>query len=150
MLTYSVQKVGYDFDQLDPQGATDYASFMHAFDAFPWVEQHAQWDDTQTGPLPALVLQHADDQRELWVTALSDAHASGFQLFAVSMRMKKGLFGLGKGKLERNVDTIDVESRADVDTLCRLFCDRRYDELDRLAARHAERSATASGGDSDD
>jgi hypothetical protein len=140
MLTYSIQKVGYDFKQLDPQGATDYASFTQAFDAFPWAAQHAEWDDTQDGPLPALVLQHADDQRELWVTALSDAHADGFQLNAVSMRMKKGLFGIGKGKLEQHVDTIDVRKRTDVDALCRLFCDRQYDELDRLVAGHAERN----------
>ncbi|AYQ42615.1 hypothetical protein BLA9940_04236 [Burkholderia aenigmatica] len=140
MLTYSIQKVGYQFDQLDSQGATDYPSFTQAFDVFPWAAQHAEWDDTQEGPLPALVLQHADDQRELWVTALSDAHADGFQLNAVSMRMKKGLFGIGKGKLEQHVDTIDVDTRADVDTLCRLFCDRQYDELDRLVARHAERN----------
>ncbi|RQT20530.1 hypothetical protein [Burkholderia contaminans] len=140
MLTYSVQKVGYAFEQLDLQGATDYASFTQAFDAFPWAAQHAEWDDTQDGPLPALVLQQADDQRELWVTALRDAHADGFQLNAVSMRMKKGLFGIGKGKLEQHVDTIDVDTRAEVDTLCRLFCDRQYDELDRLVARHAERN----------
>ncbi|HDR9484108.1 TPA: hypothetical protein QDC20_004952 [Burkholderia aenigmatica] len=140
MLTYSVQKVGYAFDQLDPQGATDCASFTQAFDAFPWAAQHAEWDDTQEGPLPALVLQHADDQRELWVTALSNAQSDGFQLNAVSMRMKKGLFGIGKGKLEQHVDTIDVDTRADVDTLCRLFCDRQYDELDGLVARHAERN----------
>ncbi|WP_322087442.1 hypothetical protein [Burkholderia sp. BCC1999] len=140
MLTYAIQKTGYDYNQLDPQGATDYASFTRAFDSFPWAAQHAEWDDTQEGPLPALVLQHADDQRELWVTALSDAHADGFQLNAVSTRMKKGLFGLGKEKPEQHVDTIDVDTRADVDTLCRLFCDRQYDELDRLVARHAERN----------
>ncbi|MGU3780081.1 hypothetical protein [Burkholderia metallica] len=140
MLTYSIQKVGYDFKQLDPQGETDYASFTRAFDAFPWAAQHAEWNDTQDGPLPALVLQQADDQRELWVTALSDAHAGGFQLNAVSMRMKKGLFGIGKGKLEQHVDTIDVDARADVDTLCRLFCDRQYDELDRRVATHAQRN----------
>ncbi|WP_412025198.1 hypothetical protein [Burkholderia cepacia] len=147
MLTCSVQKVGYAFNQLEPQGATDYPSFVRAFDAFPWAAQHVEWDETQDGPLPAVVLQHADDQRELWVTALRDAHAKGFQLNAVSMRMKKGLFGIGKGKLERYVETIDIDARTDVDTLCRLFCDRQYDELDRLVARHAERNAAAAGSD---
>ncbi|KVK75124.1 hypothetical protein WS90_28830 [Burkholderia cepacia] len=140
MLTYAIQKTGYDHNRLDPQGATDYASFTRAFDTFPWAAQHAEWDVTQEGPLPALVLQQADDRRELWVTALSDAHADGFQLNAVSTRMKKGLFGFGKEKPEQHVDTIDVDTRAEVDTLCRLFCDRRYDELDRLVAQHAQRN----------
>ncbi|WP_175782943.1 hypothetical protein [Burkholderia anthina] len=143
MLTYSTQKVGYDYNQLDPEGATDYASFTQAFDAFPWVAQHTEWNVLQDGPLPALVLQHAGDQRELWISALRDAHADGFQLNAVSMRMKKGLFGMGKAKLEQTVETIDVRKRVDVDTLCRLFCDRHYDELDRLVARHAARNADA-------
>ncbi|MCA8089295.1 hypothetical protein LGM65_00090 [Burkholderia anthina] len=141
MLTYSTQKVGYDYNQLDPEGATDYASFTQAFDAFPWAAQHADWNALQDGPLPALVLQHAGDQRELWISALSDAHSDGFQLNVVSMRMKKGLFGMGKAKLEQYVETIDVRKRVDVDTLCRLFCDGHYDELDRLAARHAARNA---------
>jgi hypothetical protein len=141
MLTCSIQKVGYDFNQLDQQGATDYASFVHAFDAFPWAAQHVEWNETQDGPLPALVLQQADDQRELWVTALTDAHSDGFQLNVVSMRMKKGLFGIGKGKLEQHVETIDVRRRVDVDALCRLFCDRQYDALDQRVARHAQRNA---------
>ncbi|AXK61723.1 MULTISPECIES: hypothetical protein [Burkholderia] len=141
MLTYSTQKVGYDYNQLDPEGATDYASFTQAFDAFPWAAQHADWNALQDGPLPALVLQHAGDQRELWISALSDAHSDGFQLNVVSMRMKKGLFGMGKAKLEQYVETIDVRKRVDVDTLCRLFCDGHYDELDRLVARHAARNA---------
>ncbi|WP_322024289.1 hypothetical protein [Burkholderia sp. BCC1977] len=141
MLTCSIQEVGYGFEQLDSQGATDYPSFMRAFDTFPWVAQHAEWNELQDGPLPALVLWHAGDQRELWISALSDAHSDGFQLNAVSMRMKKGLFGIGSGKLAQDVETIDVRKRADVDTLCRLFCDRQYDELDRLVARHAARNA---------
>ncbi len=114
------------------------------------MAQHVEWNETQDGPLPALVLQHADDQRELWVTALTDAHSDGFQLNAGAMRMKKGPFGSGKGKLERQVDAIDVDSRADVDTLCRLFCDRQYDELDRLVARHAERNRFDDDSDRDD
>lgn len=74
------------------------------------------------------------------VTALTDAHSDGFQLNAVAMRMKKGLFGIGKGKLEQQVDTIDVRKRVDVDALCRLFCDRQYDELGQRVARHVRRS----------
>jgi hypothetical protein len=51
------------------------------------------------------------------------------------------LFGIGKGKLEQHVDTIDVRKRVDVDALCRLFCDRQYDELDQRVARYAQRNA---------
>ncbi|AFQ51542.1 hypothetical protein [Burkholderia cepacia] len=141
MLTDSIQKVGYDFEQRDPQGATDYPSLTQAFDAFPWIAQHAEGNELQDGPLPALVLQHAGDRREWWISALSDAHSDGFQLNAVSMRTKKGRFGIGKGKLEQHVATIDVRTRVDVDVLCRLFCDRQYDELARLVARHAARNA---------
>lgn len=140
MLTYSIQKVGYDFEQLDAQGTTDFPSFMTAFDTFPWAAQHGEWSETQDGPIPALVLQHADDQRELWVSALGDEPTCGFQLNSVSMRPRKGLFGMGKEKLEQHVATIDVRKRTDVDTLCLLFCDRQYAELDRLVARFVEQN----------
>lgn len=138
MLTYSIQKAGYDFTQLDPQGATDFPSFMNAFDAFPWAAQYIEWNETQEGPIPALVLQQTDDRRELWVSALSDDLTRSFQLNSVSMRTKKSLFG--KEKLEQDVATIDVRRRADVDVLCRLFCEGQYAELDRLVAQFVERN----------
>ncbi|MBR7985493.1 hypothetical protein KDX04_06620 [Burkholderia cenocepacia] len=75
----------------------DYYSFTPAFELFPGA-QHVEWSASQDGSLPALVLQHADDQRELWGSALSAAHCSGFQLNVVARCMKKGLFGIGKGK----------------------------------------------------
>lgn len=140
MLSYSIQKVGYDFRQLDSQGATDLASFMSAFDTFPWAAQYVEWNETQEGPLPALVLQDTDDRRELWVSALSDDLTRSFQLNSVSMRLRKSLFGMGKEKLDEDVATFDVDSRADVDMLCRLFCERQYVELDRLVAQFVERN----------
>ncbi|CAM2167486.1 hypothetical protein BC2230_10411 [Burkholderia cepacia] len=63
MLTYSTQKVGYDYNQLDSEGATAYPSFTQAFDAFPWAAQHTEWNELQDGPLHALVRQHGGDQR---------------------------------------------------------------------------------------
>ncbi|WP_235362702.1 hypothetical protein [Burkholderia sp. A9] len=62
MLTDSIQKAGYDFEQRDPPGATDYPSFTQAFDAFPRIAQHAEGNELQDGPLPARVLQHDDDR----------------------------------------------------------------------------------------
>jgi hypothetical protein len=138
MLTYSIQKAGYDFQQLDAQGGTDFRSFMAAFDAFPWGAQYAEWNETQEGPIPALVLQETDDRRELWVSALSDDLTRSFQLNSVTTRARKGLFG--KEKLEQDVATIDVKKRDDVETLCQLFCDRQYAELDRLVDEFVARN----------
>jgi hypothetical protein len=136
MLTYSIQKVGYDYQQLDAQGETDFTSFIAAFEAFPWGEQYREWNETQDGPLPALVLQFKEDGRELWVSALSDDLTRDFQLNSVSMRTKKGLFG--KETQQQNVETFNIRYREDLNTLCLAFCQRQFEEVDRLARRHVE------------
>ncbi|MBN3725994.1 hypothetical protein [Burkholderia sp. Ac-20379] len=140
MLTYAIQKTGDDDSQLDPQGPTDYAGFIRALEQFPWAQQLAQWDDDQSGPLPALVLRHTGDQRELWISALGTDLAQDFQLNAVAMREKKPRFGFGKPSIERDVVTFDVASRADVDRLCQLFCSAQYAAFDEDVARLDERS----------
>ncbi|GAB2871896.1 hypothetical protein GCM10027093_04410 [Paraburkholderia jirisanensis] len=138
MLTYSIQKVGYDYQQLDAQGETDFTSFIAAFEAFPWGEQYREWNETQDGPLPALVLQYKEDGRELWVSALSNDLTRDFQLNSVSMRTKKGLFGIGKETQQQHVETFDIRLRDDVDALCLAFCQRQFEEVDRLARWYVE------------
>lgn len=139
MLTCAIQKTGYDYQQTDPQGATDLVAFMAAIDAFPWAEQHREWDEQQDGPLPAVVLRNEPDQRELWVTALGSDRAGSYQLQAVSMQMRKGFFG--KAKLEQDATVVDARSRAEVERLCELFCDGQYEAFDREVARLAARDS---------
>lgn len=139
MLTYAIQKTGYDHLQTDPQGETTLVAFLGAIDAFPWAEQHREWDEQQEGPLPALVLQNDADQRQLWVTALGSDRSGDYQLQAVSMQLRKGFFG--KAKLEQDATVFDARSRGEVDRLCELFCDAQYDAFDREVARLAERDA---------
>lgn len=139
MLTCAIQKTGYDYQQTDPQGATDLVAFMAAIDAFPWAEQYREWDEQQDGPLPAVVLRNEPDQRELWVTALGSDRAGSYQLQAVSMQMRKGFFG--NAKLEQDATLVDARSRAEVDRLCELFCDGQYEAFDREVARLAARDS---------
>ena len=53
MLTCALQKVGYDHDQTDDGGATSLVEFMSLIDSFPWAAQHREWEEHQSGPLPA-------------------------------------------------------------------------------------------------
>ncbi|WP_144107346.1 hypothetical protein [Paraburkholderia sp. BCC1886] len=135
MLTYAIQKAGYDYDQLDSQGSTDFAGFIRALENFPWAAQLALWNETQDGPLPALVLKNEEDQRELWISVLGTELGESFQLNAVSMQEKKGLFGFGKPKMDRTVTTFNVEGRSKVDRLCELLCSREYALLDEEVTR---------------
>ena len=138
MLTYAVQKVGKNSLPVEPQGATNFDAFMGAIDAFPWAAQLAAWNENQDGPLPALVLQNKESDRELWVTALFTELAASFQVHAMSMQLRKGLFGFGKPKLSRNVTTVELNDRNDMSRLCRMFCDGDYEALDLEVARLAE------------
>ena len=133
MLTYALQKVGDDLP-LEPQGATDFFAFRQAVDAFPWVAQHALWEE-QDGSFPAVVLQDATAQRELWITLLGkgDDLSGEYMLQSVSMQFRKGFFG--KGKMVQDASLADVPSRVALDRLCELFCDGQFEALDREIAR---------------
>ncbi|MDP9898033.1 hypothetical protein [Variovorax ginsengisoli] len=138
MLTHAIQHVGDDLP-LEPQGATNFIAFRQAIDAFPWADEHAQWDERQEGPFPALVLQNAAEQRQLWVTALSADLAGEYQLQSVSMQLRKGFFG--KAKMEQDATVVDAHDRTEVDRLCELFCDAQYEALDREVERLAARAS---------
>ncbi|MES2185827.1 MAG: hypothetical protein V4505_14845 [Pseudomonadota bacterium] len=140
MLTYAIQRVGYDYQQADAYGATDYDAFLRTVDGFPWAAQHAEWNQTQDGPLPAVVLQNGADQRALWVTALGMGERDdGYQLQSVAMRSHKGFFG--KAKVEEDATVAEARDRAELGRLCRLFCDAQYAALDEEVARLVQRES---------
>lgn len=106
---------------------------------FPWAAEHAKWDELQEGPFPALVLQNTAEQRELWVTALGADVRVDFELQSVSMRLSKSFFG--KPKMKQDWSAVSASDRAEVDRMCELFCDARYEALDREVERLASRAS---------
>lgn len=138
MPTYAIQRVSND-SPIDIPGETDFDSFMQVVEAFPWAAQHRQWNETQEGPLPAVVLQDKLNLRELWVISLGAEPNTSWLLHAVSMQLKKPFFG--KAKLEQDRVTLDLDRRGEVDLLCRFFCESRYEELDRTVAELAKRDS---------
>lgn len=138
MLSYAIQKVGFDFDQLEPQGPIDLTGMLRAIDGFPWREQLQDWNEEQDGPLPALVLECEAERRQLWITALGEGLGQDFQLQSVSTQVRKGLFG--KPRQERNVLVFEVFSRSTLNQLCALFCEREFDALDQEAQRLARQA----------
>lgn len=141
MLTWGIQRVGYADEQIDQQGTTDVSAFLRAFDAFPWVEQNNQWDETQDGPMAALILQSDADKRKLWITALaSDGKLNDSYFVAVEWTApRKSLFGFGQIKMVEETAAFSMPGRRNAEQLCRLFCDFRYEEFDREIAEWVER-----------
>ena len=135
MFSYAIQKAGFDFDEVEQQGAVDLPGFLSAIDQFPWRAQHQQWDEQQDGALPTLVLQCEPEQRQLWISALGQTLGQDFQLQSVSSQMRKSLFG--KPKQERNVVVLDVHERSTVNQLCALFFQREFEVLDHEVQRLA-------------
>lgn len=135
MFSYAIQKVGFDFDEVEQQGEIDLPGFMNAINTFAWRAQLQQWDEDQDGPLPTLVLQCEPEQRQLWISALGKELGDDFQLQSVSCQMRKSLFG--KPKQERNVAIFNVHERSTLKQLCALFFQREFEALDHEAQRLA-------------
>jgi hypothetical protein len=141
MLTWAIQRVGYADEQVDQQGTTDVNAFLRAFDAFPWVEQNRQWDETQEGPMAALILQNEADKRKLWITAFaSDGKLNDSYFIAVEWTApRKSLFGFGQIKMVEETAAFSMAGRPNTEQLCRLFGDSRYEEFDRQIAEWVRR-----------
>lgn len=136
MLSYAIRWVGEAREHAESQGPIDAAGFKAVIDGFPWAGQHRQWSQRQGGPLPALILSDGATQRELWISALSDDTSADFQVHVVALRKRKTLFG--KEKLDKEVWTVDVETRIHLDALIDLMFAAQHEAMDRTVASLAQ------------
>ena len=149
--THAVQRVGSNPLHTEPQGPTDLDGFIRAIDVFPWIEQHIAWNETQEGPLPAVVLQNTASKSELWVTALASPTANDvngipeqwvltdYQLHHVSIKPHKTLFGFGKEVMKESAETASAETREEALEWCRLFHQGQTEALERAFERAIQR-----------
>ncbi len=136
MFTYSVQLAGYPFERSDDKGPVNYDLFTKYFDAFPWLEQVEAWDVIRDGASATIAVSAPDDEKEMWVSIAGSRQRNYFLGGYVYMRVKKGLFGLGKEKQVKWVDIYEVEDGIQIKYLFKLFFDKKFDalvaELDEL------------------
>jgi hypothetical protein len=129
MFTYNVQLAGYPHEKFDDKGQTNYDAFIRAFDEFPWMEQLDKSDEIQEGSAATLSVVAFGEDKAFWVSIAGDRKKYVFLVGYVYMKIKKGLFGIGKAKLVKWVDIYEIEDKEELKNLFKLFFDRKFDSL---------------------
>lgn len=130
MFTYSVQMAGYDYEKVDEKGQTNYEDFIHAFDAFPWIEQLEERNHLQYGASATVSVSAADENKDLWVSIAGSKEQHAFLIGYDHIIKKREFWGLGKEKSMKWVDIFITEDMDAIRTLFNFFFDRQFSTLE--------------------
>src|SRR5688500_6406224 len=75
--TWNIQLAGYDYNQYDLKGETDYSKFISEFDKFPWLEQLDSHQQIQKGCSPTLSVKDKRTKTSFWVSMPGDRNNHG-------------------------------------------------------------------------
>ncbi len=127
--TWNIQKAGYDFDQYDLKGQTDYRNFIREFEQFPWKEQLKMASENPDKVSPTLAVTDDKENKTFWVSIAGDQNEQGYIIGYVYPKMKKGFFGLGKENQVKWLEMFLTQDGELIKRLYQLLFDRQYDKL---------------------
>lgn len=125
--TWTIQQAGYDFDRYDHKGKTDYSEFIGAFEAFPWAEQHQEYNQKNEGASATLSVKDAQTDTSLWVSIAGDNENPFFLVGYIYEKKTKSLFG--KEKKKKWMEIYAVFEKSDVPQYFELYFQRSFADL---------------------
>ena len=128
--TWNVQLAGYNHNQADQKGETDYQSFIKEFETFPWIDQIEKANQYQDKVSPTLSVKDLKTEKDFWISMAGDKINHGYIIGYIYPKVKKGLFGLGKPKQIRWLEIRLTEDTQIVKELIKLFFDRNYNDFE--------------------
>ena len=128
--TWNVQKSGYDFDQYDDKGETDYENFISEFEKFPWMKQLDYFKYNQGGCSPTLSVKDLKTGKDFWVSMIGDRNDHDYLIGYIYPKEVTGLFGIGKPKKIRWLKMYLVDDKELVKYCFKLFFIRNHRKLE--------------------
>ncbi len=124
--TWNVQLAGYNHDQADQKGETDYESFIQEFESFPWLDQIEEANRYPDKVSPTLSIKDLHTGKDFWISMAGDRTDYGYVIGYVYPKKKKDVLGLGKPVPTRWLEMRLSEDTITVKELVKLFFDRKY------------------------
>ncbi len=128
--TWNVQLAGYNHDQADQKGETNYQNFIKEFDSFPWLDQIEKASQYPDKVSPTLSIKDLKTGKDFWISMSGDRTNHGYIIGYIYLIEKKGFLGLGKPKQIRWLEMRLTENTQTVRKLTKLFFDRNYDQFE--------------------
>ncbi len=142
--TWDIQLAGYDYNQYNQKGETDFSNFISEFDKFPWLEQLDSYQQIQKGCSPTLSVKDKGTKTSFWVSMAGDRNDHGYLIGYVYPKEKKGLLGLGKTKEIKWLEIYLTTDTQLVKDCFKLYFDRDFSKLEtkiRLLEKYDEMEA---------
>jgi len=122
--TWNIQMAGYDHNQTDQKGETNYESFFKAFEEFPWMEQIEIANQNPDKVSPTITVKDLKTGKDFWISMAGNKNDFGFIIGYIYPKEKKTLFGFGKVKEIRWLEMYNLEDQNKVKELIKLFFNR--------------------------
>ncbi|HLT33226.1 MAG TPA: hypothetical protein VKZ98_05495 [Aquaticitalea sp.] len=132
---WDVQLAGYNHDQVDQKGETNYNDFINEFDSFPWLDQIEKANHFSDQSAPTLSIKDLKAGKDFWISMSGDRSNHGYIIGYIYPKEKKGLFGFGKTKQIRWLETHLTEDTQIVKELIKNFFDRSDNEFESKIRR---------------
>ena len=127
---WNIQRAGYDFNQYDDMGETDFQNFISEFEKFPWLEQLDSFQEKQEGCSPTLSVKDLKSKKDFWVSMAGDRNDHGYLIGYIYPKEKKGFLGLGKTKTVRWLEIYTTEDKRVVERTFDQFFQRNFIKLE--------------------
>lgn len=134
--TWSIQKAGYDFDQYDLKGETNYKNFINEFEKFPWENELKKANKYEGKVSPTISVIDEKENKSFWISIAGDENEYGYIIGYIFPKKKKTFFGLGK---EKEIRWLEMFLSQDTELIKKLYeyqfnrdYEKLYKELNKL------------------
>lgn len=126
--TWTIQMAGYDFDQFDEKGETDYNNFITEFESFPWLDQLDAYLEKMEGCSPTLSVKDLQTGRVLWVSMMGTPEMNTHLLGYIYPKKEKELLGL----TTKSATWLEayIADTSNVKQCYKMIFDRNYEQLE--------------------
>ena len=128
--TWNVQFAGYNHNQANEKGETNYKEFINEFDSFPWLDQIEKATQFPEKSAPTISIKDLKSGKDFWISMSGDRNSHGYIIGYVYPKEKKRFLGFSKPKQIRWLEMRLTEDKQAVQELIKTFFDRRYNKFE--------------------
>jgi|SRR5690554_489145 len=133
--TWNIQFAGYNHNQADQKGETNYNDFINEFDSFPWLDQIEKANQFPDKSAPTVSIKDLKTGKDFWISMSGDRNNHGYIIGYIYPKEKKGFLGFGKPKQIKWLEMRLTEDMQTVKELIKNFFDRNYNEFESKIRR---------------
>lgn len=129
--TWYVQLAGYDYNQADQKGETNFNGFIEEFEKFPWMKQLDNYQKIQSGCSPTMTVKDVKTRKDFWVSMGGNRNDYTYLIGYIYPKKQK----------VKPIRWLEIYLTKDTELIknCfKLFFERKYDQFERQVRKLEE------------